>query len=554
MRKYLLAALLLLPGIASAQFNFVNGQVLTAAQLNSAFSAVLPLTGGTLTGPLTVPSFTVSQSSGSVNVSDTSGTGHSDVYLENNGVHAWSLRNYSTGNGFDLTRYVGGAVTDSPISVANSSGVVTMADGLELPGNTQALAMSAAITGTGVPENMPLYISNSYDGTITSGYQTALADIHHTINYGYNNTAATGSVGFSGGVINVANAANPSGGRSEFTPWSSAVVPVIGGNITGGQNWYMDDIVMTNTNTSSAYQEGFLAGHQIAVQKWVPGNAIDANHSGSWGTVITTDPQNLGYDTQNRAAYSTYPLDAMLLLSGWSGPNSVMGGASAGATPAAAVGLQVGGPVGSTWAPYSSRSYIPLGIDIQDYTTAGIQIEQPHSGSSGVAINVVSGAGIASIADGIATAGTLSVSGLSTLTGGVTSGASVIAAFSNAGMFVNDTSGTNTSRYAFQNNGTVAWALVNSTGTAALTLNRYVSGILQDAPYGVSNSTGVFTLADGLQLPLSTVAALPTCTSSLARVMRAVSDATIPTYNGALTGGGTVEVPVFCNGTAWSSH
>lgn len=56
MRKYLLAALLLLPGIASAQF--VNGQVLTAAQLNSAFAAVLPLAGGTLTGPLTAPSAT----------------------------------------------------------------------------------------------------------------------------------------------------------------------------------------------------------------------------------------------------------------------------------------------------------------------------------------------------------------------------------------------------------------------------------------------------------------------------------------------------------------
>jgi len=33
-----------------------------------------------------------------------------------------------------------------------------------------------------------------------------------------------------------------------------------------------------------------------------------------------------------------------------------------------------------------------------------------------------------------------------------------------------------------------------------------------------------------------------------------VSDATTPTYNGALTGGGAVYVPVFCNGSAWVSH
>jgi hypothetical protein len=56
MRKYLLAALLLLPGIASAQF--VNGQILTAAQLNSALAALLPITGGTLTGPIVAPSAT----------------------------------------------------------------------------------------------------------------------------------------------------------------------------------------------------------------------------------------------------------------------------------------------------------------------------------------------------------------------------------------------------------------------------------------------------------------------------------------------------------------
>lgn len=57
MLKRLLLAALLLPGIANAQFT--NGQVLTAAQLNNAFAATLPLAGGTLTGPLTVPSLSV---------------------------------------------------------------------------------------------------------------------------------------------------------------------------------------------------------------------------------------------------------------------------------------------------------------------------------------------------------------------------------------------------------------------------------------------------------------------------------------------------------------
>lgn len=54
--------------------------------------------------------------------------------------------------------------------------------------------------------------------------------------------------------------------------------------------------------------------------------------------------------------------------------------------------------------------------------------------------------------------------------------------------------------------------------------------------------------------PIKTVATLPTCNASLAGTWAVVSDATTPTYNGTLTGGSNVNVPVYCNGTAWTSH
>jgi hypothetical protein len=60
MLKRLLLAALLLPGIANAQF--VDGHVLTASQLNNAFANTLPIAGGILTGPLTVPSLSVTGS------------------------------------------------------------------------------------------------------------------------------------------------------------------------------------------------------------------------------------------------------------------------------------------------------------------------------------------------------------------------------------------------------------------------------------------------------------------------------------------------------------
>lgn len=67
-------------------------------------------------------------------------------------------------------------------------------------------------------------------------------------------------------------------------------------------------------------------------------------------------------------------------------------------------------------------------------------------------------------------------------------------------------------------------------------------------------TTGVWTNNCAFGLQAYTVATLPTCNAAMKYNRAAVTDATSPTYNGALTGGGAVIVPVFCNGTAWTSH
>jgi hypothetical protein len=47
----------------------------------------------------------------------------------------------------------------------------------------------------------------------------------------------------------------------------------------------------------------------------------------------------------------------------------------------------------------------------------------------------------------------------------------------------------------------------------------------------------------------------PTCNANTKGIgTYYVTDATTPTYNGALTGGGAVAVKVFCNGTSWTSQ
>jgi len=57
-----------------------------------------------------------------------------------------------------------------------------------------------------------------------------------------------------------------------------------------------------------------------------------------------------------------------------------------------------------------------------------------------------------------------------------------------------------------------------------------------------------------LSLPTTTVASLPPCGTAQKGLLYSVSDAVSPTYNGPLTGGGSVTIPVFCNGSIWTAH
>lgn len=70
-------------------------------------------------------------------------------------------------------------------------------------------------------------------------------------------------------------------------------------------------------------------------------------------------------------------------------------------------------------------------------------------------------------------------------------------------------------------------------------------------PLKFSNATGAATFNSTVTLAGYTVATLPTGTVGM---IAYVTDATAPTYNGTLTGGGTVKTLVFYDGTAWKSH
>ncbi len=99
------------------------------------------LTGATFTGGVTL-----SYSGPVFTLNDTSGTGFPGTVYKNNGTQNWALHATSSSNGFSLDRYVSGTFTDSPISVANSTGLVTFADGITANG-TNTIAGYAALAG-----------------------------------------------------------------------------------------------------------------------------------------------------------------------------------------------------------------------------------------------------------------------------------------------------------------------------------------------------------------------------------------------------------------------
>jgi hypothetical protein len=99
-----------------------------------------------------------------------------------------------------------------------------------------------------------------------------------------------------------------------------------------------------------------------------------------------------------------------------------------------------------------------------------------------------------------------------------------------------------------------AFTLRLNSGTFEL-LNLAGGGGLKFGP--PTEFVNPVTMSSFLKLKAYTVATLTAslpCVALREGYVAYVTDATAPTYNGALVGGGTVKVPVFCDGTAWTSH
>ena len=127
---------------------------------------------------------------------------------------------------------------------------------------------------------------------------------------------------------------------------------------------------------------------------------------------------------------------------------------------------------------------------------------------------------------------------------------------------LNAGAGANTRSINGQTNGVNRWQVQPGNSTAESGSNAgsdfQIAGFTDAGAFSfaltISRATGTVTMPGVVRLSNYNVAALPACNASIKGGMLYVIDATAPTYNAALVGGGSVGVPVACNGSAWTSH
>lgn len=142
-----------MPGCSASgnSLNYTSGTGFTCA------------TGYALTSGATFTNATgVSYASPTFFVNDSTGIGQAIVALRNSGTIKWGVFNASNASDqFAVGRYVAGAFVDNPITISNSTGLVTLGDGV--------LAAAGAFTTLSTTANDALFYQNSTSQSFASG-------------------------------------------------------------------------------------------------------------------------------------------------------------------------------------------------------------------------------------------------------------------------------------------------------------------------------------------------------------------------------------------------
>lgn len=141
-------------------------------------------------------------------INDTSGTGTPRITYQSNGSSTWGLVGDNSGNSFSLFRYVGGVLTDKPVNVSSSTGIVSFADGITANGTS---TFNGTFAGSmTVPATNLTYTASGTGATAVTVAnmfaQTAFIDSYGAVGNGTTDdstplTNAMAALGTAGGVV-----------------------------------------------------------------------------------------------------------------------------------------------------------------------------------------------------------------------------------------------------------------------------------------------------------------------------------------------------------------
>jgi Pectate lyase superfamily protein len=637
-KAYLAAFLLLLSVTAHAQFT--PGQILTAAQLNGAFSNVLPVSGGTLTGPLTVPSLSVTGApiplaSGGTGANTAIGATSSIQFLNSNSgasARAVSSKLQDVVNVLDFGADPTGA-TDSTTAFSNamaslgtSGGVVKFRgwflinSALNIPDNVFLVGYGVNTgqrhDGAYIPANFPSALILNPSITITLNSRDGVTDALILT------TALAPGGSFALPFANATVAANAVAAFSgtAFTPTAQNFDERLENLLVLGFQKIYDGSAETESNrplfrrvygdaTNGFYVQNVSdIGRGEDLHMWP---FTTANQTFTTNTLLLRS--GTAYYTGTASTWMTWR-DAFEY--GWAIGHDVEGtqdvrqiscGADSPATGTSQtnIGFQYGGAlanvqcIGCTATAQGGTGFLlnttsqnnvndvkligPVAhgnnsangyVDVKSGTYSITGGFFDDNGSVGH-IQIESGAGAGTISDttfgnlttaapifgnaaaiaklqvlNIVLTGTVSSTLSNTLISpGTNSALALFSSGSGRSLQITDTGASGANVKLIGNGGTTPSKAIRASSGQLQFLNDAYSAVITSI-----SDTGRLQVFDGLALTITTVAALPTCGSNQKGLMYAVSDATSPTYNGALTGGGAVSVPVYCNGTSWSSH
>lgn len=160
------------------------------------------------------------------------------------------------------------------------------------------------------------------------------------------------------------------------------------GYVNYGGNWWGADRTVAGPagGADATKREQFLAGDVNYVRKLTTGNALGMEggkpYWGSVGQTISTLPITAGGGSFGASDQNTsYPVLAGLDVAGWSGPWGTANGSLGAATQGFQIGVKIGGVpivpwIGTNW---TVRSKIGTGLQVQDVTDYGINVENPYA-------------------------------------------------------------------------------------------------------------------------------------------------------------------------------